>query len=90
VPRLAALGVIPVPQGRFISEIGDGMLDALGPRARGLVLPPAVGSLAPGKLADLAVLSADPTAVDPASLATIDVLATVVDGRVVHDAMGLG
>jgi hypothetical protein len=31
VGRLAALGVIPVPQGRFISEIGDGMLAALGP-----------------------------------------------------------
>ena len=31
VARLAALGVIPVPQGRFISEIGDGMLAALGP-----------------------------------------------------------
>lgn len=30
VQRMAALGVIPVPQGRFISEIGDGMLDALG------------------------------------------------------------
>lgn len=31
VARIAALGVIPVPQGRFVSEIGDGMLDALGP-----------------------------------------------------------
>jgi hypothetical protein len=31
VARLAALGVIPVPQGRFIGEIGDGMLAALGP-----------------------------------------------------------
>ncbi len=29
--RIARLGVIPVPQGRFIGEIGDGMLDALGP-----------------------------------------------------------
>jgi len=29
--RLAALGVIPAPQGRFISEIGDGTLEALGP-----------------------------------------------------------
>lgn len=29
--RIAALGVIPVPQGRFIGEIGDGMLAALGP-----------------------------------------------------------
>ena len=29
--RIAALGVIPVPQGRFIGEIGDGMLAPLGP-----------------------------------------------------------
>jgi predicted amidohydrolase YtcJ len=31
VTRLASLGVVPVPQGRFIGEIGDGMLAALGP-----------------------------------------------------------
>ncbi len=29
--RLVDLGVVPVPQGRFIGEIGDGMLAALGP-----------------------------------------------------------
>lgn len=29
--RIAQLGVIPVPQARFVSEIGDGMLDAIGP-----------------------------------------------------------
>jgi hypothetical protein len=35
VARLAALGVVPVPQGHFVGEIGDGMLQALGPeRAR--------------------------------------------------------
>jgi predicted amidohydrolase YtcJ len=28
--RIATLGVIPVPQGRFIGELGDGMLVALG------------------------------------------------------------
>ncbi|MEM7324234.1 MAG: amidohydrolase [Actinomycetota bacterium] len=32
VARIAALGVIPVPQGRFINEIGDGMLRAIGDR----------------------------------------------------------
>jgi hypothetical protein len=158
VARLATLGVIPVPQGRFISEIGDGMLAALGPersawcyRQRsfleaGLPLPgssdrPVVkgapllgihdmvnqrtasgrpfnpaealtpeeaircytlhsahaafrevdtGSLEPGKLADFAVLSADPTTTDPAGIAGIEVLATVVGGRVLHDRMGLG
>lgn len=31
VARVAALGVVPVPQGRFISEIGDGILAAMGP-----------------------------------------------------------
>ena len=33
VVRIAELGVIPVPQGRFINEIGDGMLRAIGERA---------------------------------------------------------
>ncbi|RBP62008.1 hypothetical protein DFO66_11739 [Brevibacterium sanguinis] len=36
VARAAELGVIPVPQGVFISEFGDGIIDAIGPeRARG-------------------------------------------------------
>lgn len=42
------------------------------------------GSLAPGKLADLVVLSASPLEVAPARLQEIDVLATVVGGRVEH------
>lgn len=29
--RLAELGLVPVPQGRFVGEIGDGMREALGP-----------------------------------------------------------
>lgn len=32
VDRIAALGVIPVPQARFISELGDGMARAVGER----------------------------------------------------------
>ncbi|MFI6062386.1 amidohydrolase [Streptomyces sp. NPDC051286] len=31
VARIAAQGLIPVPQGRFLSETGDGLLAALGP-----------------------------------------------------------
>lgn len=31
VARTARLGVVPVPQGRFVNEIGDGMATALGP-----------------------------------------------------------
>ena len=49
--QLQALGVVPVPQGRFVEEIGDGMMAALGPErtrwtyrqrsfvARGIPLP---------------------------------------------------
>ena len=32
VARAAQLGVVPVPQGRFVGEIGDGMRRALGPQ----------------------------------------------------------
>jgi len=158
VARAAALGVIAVPQGRFATELGDGMLAAVGPdrhawlyRQRslldaGMVLPgssdrPVVagapllgiadmvnrrtvsgapfnpdeaisaeaalrawtwgsayasraehvkGSIAPGKLADLVVLSEDPTAVSPDRIAGLEVLATIVDGRFAYDRAGLG
>ncbi len=49
-----------------------------------------LGSLEPGKLADFAVLSADPTAIAPEAIAAVEVLGTVVGGKVVHDRMGLG
>ena len=41
------------------------------------------GTLAPGKLADLVILSEDPTAVDPADLRRIKVLATIKGGETV-------
>lgn len=31
VARMAALGLIPVPQGRFVTELGDGVARAMGP-----------------------------------------------------------
>ena len=154
VARAAELGVIAVPQGRFVTELGDGMLAAVGPdrhgwlyRQRslleaGMVLPgssdrPVVsgapllgiadmvnrrtacgapfnpgeaitaqqalyaytrgsayasrqehvkGSIAPGMLADLVVLSEDPTAVSPERIAEVAVLATIVDGQCRYDA----
>ncbi|MGA9749485.1 MAG: amidohydrolase, partial [Nocardioides sp.] len=44
------------------------------------------GTLAPGMLADLAVLDRDPFALDPAEIGGVRVRATYVDGVVVHDA----
>ena len=153
VARAAQLGIIAVPQGRFATEIGDGMLAALGPGRHGwlyrhrslleagLTLPgssdrPVVlgapllgihdmvnrrtgsgapynpgeaisaqeavraytygsayashqedvkGTIAPGKLADLVVLSEDPTAVAPDRIAGLEVLATIVDGQCRYD-----
>jgi len=157
VARAAELGVVPVPQGRFATELGDGMLAAVGPargewlyRQRslleaGMVLPgssdrPVVsgapllgiadmvnrrtasgapfnpgeaitahqalrawtwgsayasrqehvkGSIAPGMLADLVILSEDPTAVSPDRIAGLEVLATIVGGHPRHDAGAL-
>jgi predicted amidohydrolase YtcJ len=158
VRRTAQLGVIAVPQGRFATELGDGMLAAVGPGrqewlyrqrsllAAGMTLPgssdrPVVtgapllgihdmvnrrtaagepfnhgeaitveqalraytcgsayashaertkGMIAPGQLADLVVLSEDPTAVSPASIAGIGVLATFTGGECRFDETGLG
>ncbi len=156
VARIAELGVIPVPQGRFINEIGDGMLRAIGHRSpdcyrqrsfldAGIVLPgssdrPVVqgapllgihdlvnqrtdsgqpfnsheaitaeealrsftlhsayaafdeddkGSIEVGKLADLTVLDADITTIDPAGIAETAVEATMVGGRFEFDPRGL-
>jgi predicted amidohydrolase YtcJ len=41
------------------------------------------GSLEPGKLADFAILSADPTAVEPATIADIKVTETVKEGKTI-------
>jgi hypothetical protein len=156
VARAAALGVIPVGQGRFATEIGDGMLASVGQgrhswlyRQRslldaGVVLPgssdrPVVtgtpllgihdmvnrrtasgapfnaaeaitaeealraytwgsayaskaehvkGSIEVGKLADLTVLSEDPTVVSPGRIAGLEVIATIVDGELRYSALG--
>jgi predicted amidohydrolase YtcJ len=49
-----------------------------------------VGSLEPGKFADLIVVSADPLVVEPASLWSIQVLVTMVGGEVVFCRAGYG
>ncbi len=48
------------------------------------------GSVEPGKLADFAVLSRDPTRVDPDDLRSIEVSATVVGGELVWSSGGAG
>ena len=47
------------------------------------------GSIAPGMLADLVVLSEDPTAVSPDRIAGLEVLATIVGGQCRYDAGAL-
>ena len=42
------------------------------------------GSIEPGKLADLTVLSEEPAAVSPDRIAGLEVLATIIDGEVRH------
>jgi predicted amidohydrolase YtcJ len=44
------------------------------------------GSIEPGKLADLVVLSEDPTAVSPDRIAGLEVLATITGGQIRYDA----
>jgi predicted amidohydrolase YtcJ len=44
------------------------------------------GSITPGKLADLVVLSEDPTAVSPDRIAGLQVLATLIDGQCRYDS----
>jgi predicted amidohydrolase YtcJ len=41
------------------------------------------GSIEPGKLADLVILSADPTAVDPETLDRIEVVETIKEGATI-------
>lgn len=47
-----------------------------------------LGTLEPGKLADLVVLDADPLSVEPDAIRDISADMTVVDGRVTHDKAG--
>ncbi len=49
----------------------------------------AKGSITPGKVADLVVLSDDPTAVTPQEIKNITVEMTILDGNVVWDRNGL-
>jgi predicted amidohydrolase YtcJ len=42
------------------------------------------GTITPGKLADLVVLSGDPRSVDPVDLDTLSAEMTILDGRVIH------
>jgi predicted amidohydrolase YtcJ len=44
------------------------------------------GTIEPGKLADFVILSADPTAVDPETLANLQVIATIKEGSVIYRA----
>lgn len=45
-----------------------------------------LGSISPGKLADLVVLDRDPFALDPLEIAGVGVAMTILDGEIVHRA----
>jgi predicted amidohydrolase YtcJ len=47
-----------------------------------------LGSIEPGKLADLTVLDGDLFGVDPDEIAGLEAWMTVLDGEVVHDPSG--
>jgi predicted amidohydrolase YtcJ len=153
LPRFAELGVVPVPQPRFLHAVGDTMAAAVGPRRAdwlyrhrsfldaGLRVPGSSdrpvapgapllgmqsmverlssggavigadervdahqalraytldeawashdertrGSVSPGKVADLVLLSDDPLHVDADRIGAIGVLATLLAGAPVHD-----
>ena len=44
------------------------------------------GSIVPGKLADFAILDADPTAVDPAAIKDVKVVETIKEGKTIYNA----
>jgi len=44
-----------------------------------------LGSIAPGKLADFAVVADDPRSVAPSRIGAVEVLATILDGEFVHN-----
>jgi len=48
------------------------------------------GSLAPGKFADLVILSEDPTAIDPETLDQLTVVETIKEGRTIYSAQDSG
>ena len=48
------------------------------------------GSIEVGKLADLVILSVDPTVVDPETLDQIEVLQTIKEGKVIYDVSAQG
>lgn len=52
--------------------------------AYALGLDDRIGSFAPGMVADLIVITADPTAIEPAALFDLEVVATVIDGAIVY------
>ena len=52
--------------------------------AYALFMEEKVGSLKPGKFADLIILSSNPLTIDPDAIVDIEVLMTMVGGRIEH------
>jgi hypothetical protein len=46
------------------------------------------GSITPGKRADIVILSADPASVEPENIETIDVVTTIIGGKIAFERIG--
>jgi len=73
----------PVRRGRRFAAQGQAAPQPQRPRPQHFE-EKSKGSLEVGKLADLVILSADPTAVDPLQIEKIQVLETVKAGRSIY------
>jgi len=83
VTRKAETGQVMLPQ-EGISSLDALKMYTLG-AAYSSFEEKSKGSIAPGKLADLVILSDDPTGVSPEEIKEIQVLKTIIDGRVVWE-----
>jgi len=82
VNRLTSSGKVLGPDQRITPE--QALLAYTREAAIVLGIEDQVGTLEPGKYADFVVLSADPLKVDPMKIKDINVMATVMNGRITH------
>ena len=88
VNRLTSSGKLLGPEQRITPE--EALLAYTREAAKVLGIEDEVGTLEPGKYADFVVLSENPLEIDPMRIKDIQVLATVMDGRITYMASTRG